>query len=354
MTISYSISWEDYANVIRALDVKKRDKILCIASGGENLFALALENPKEIIGIDISFDQLALIKLKIAAIKSLSYEKFTQFIGLKKSEDRIQLYNVCSQFLDQKSRKYWNGKTKFIKNGIIHSGKFEKYLKHFRNTFLKINISKSKLDRYLSLTTLQQQKKFYDNYWNNLFWKTSFRIFFSKTLMQALGRNKEYFKYNSKESLSKHYFNKAEYGITKIPVTNNPFIHYILKGEINIPISDHPYLDKKNFLKLKKKVDRIKVVQCDIKKYLEHSKKKFSKFCLSDIFESMSQKEYEEILKLVLKNSTSNSRICYWNNLAIRNGHTKIEKLKLLPISKTLMKKDRVFFYSDFLVEKII
>ena len=92
MSISYSMCWEDPLVLNKALRVKKSDKVLSIVSGGENIFALLLKNPKQIIGIDLKKEQIYLTKLKIEAMKNLNYEEFVRFLGFKDSHSRISVY----------------------------------------------------------------------------------------------------------------------------------------------------------------------------------------------------------------------------------------------------------------------
>ena len=68
----------------------------------------------------------------------------------------------------------------------------------------------------------------------------------------------------------------------------------------------------------------------------------------------MSQEKYEKIISSIAEKSKSETIICYWNNLVKRNSHPNVKTLIKNKISKKLFSKDRVFFYSDFIIEKSI
>ena len=91
MGILYSMCWEDPEVVISALNISKKDSVLSIASGGENIFAILLKNPKRLIAIDNNKHQMYLTKLKAFAIKELNFEEFVEFIGIKKSKRRNKM-----------------------------------------------------------------------------------------------------------------------------------------------------------------------------------------------------------------------------------------------------------------------
>ncbi|MDO8459796.1 MAG: DUF3419 family protein [Nanoarchaeota archaeon] len=352
--INYSLCWEDYDLVLNSLSISERDTILCIASGGENLFSIALKNPKKIIGIDYNEAQIHLVKLKIAAIQTLNFYVFVNFFGFIRCNNRLYLFKKCSSRLDNDSKRFWLDNLDKIGRGIVHCGKLEKYLGVYRAFFLRLFLSSKKINRFLSSKGIDEQRRFYNQELNNLLWRLSFKLFFSQRIMQLLGRQKEFFQYNKKKNISDYFLIKTEKYMKNISVQNNPFIHIILKGTVPIPLQGHPYLDKSNFNKLKKIVGKIILIEDDISDYIKKMKKyTFTKYCLSDIFESVSQDEYEEIIKEIANKSRSGSVICYWNNLVKRNVHTKTNNFIRLDIDPT-KNADRVFFYSDFIVEKLM
>ncbi len=355
MNILYSMCWEDYNLPNKYLKIKRNDSVLCIASGGENLFSLALNNPKRIIGIDNNVQQIYLVNLKKAAILSLKFEEFIKFIGFSECNNRLELFKKCFHLLDYETKEFWLKNIKYIKKGVINAGRLERYIMLFRKYLLPLCLSKENIKEYLSCKTLNEQRKIYYKNWNNKIWRMLFRIFFSKLIMQFIGRKKEFFRHNINMNIGDSYLKRAEYGITSIPVKDNPFIEYILTGRIKSEIKGHPYLDKNKFLKLKKSIENIELIKADFFSFIKEMKtNSYKKYALSDIFEIVSQEKYEESLKVIAEKSRKDSIICYWNNLVKRNFHPKTSNFKRLKNSSIIKEKDRVFFYSDFIVEKLI
>ena len=356
MAISYSMCWEDPLVLLEALDISKKDNVLSIVSGGENILAILLKEPNKILGIDIKNEQTYLTKLKISAIKNLEFEEYVKFIGFKPSTNRRQIFEIVKKDLEKNEIEYWEKNLDIIKKGVIHCGKFEKYLSKFRKYCLPFIISKRRINEFLLLDSLDKQEEFYKRYWNNWRFTLLFKLFFSRKGLES-GRDKEYFKYSSKAKVSDYYLDRVKHGLTEIPIKINFFMRYILTGIIPIPFKDHPYLDKNNFniLKILLKNNKIEFVSLDIYEYLKKSKENsFSKFNLSDVFEVKTQEEYEGILKEIKRVSKSNGKICYWNNLVKRFEH-KVKGIKFdEKVSKELYKQDRVHFYSRFVVEKIL
>lgn len=110
--IRYSKVWEDHRTLSSALEVTKDDIIISITryiyiivvlckygrqlnyaflarSAGDNTLNLLLENPKKIVAVDLSPAQNAILELKIAAIKNLTYEDYLLVLGeLDDTENR--------------------------------------------------------------------------------------------------------------------------------------------------------------------------------------------------------------------------------------------------------------------------
>jgi len=356
MAISYSMCWEDPLILSEALEVSEQDNVLSIVSGGENILSLLLKNPNKIIGIDIKKEQVYLIKLKIAGIMNLEFDEFVRFLGIKPSDNRIEIFNNIKKHLEKQEIEYWENHLDIIKIGIIHCGKLEKYLTKFRRYCLPLIISKKILNEFLLLDSLDKQEEYYNKYWNNLRFRFLFRLFFSRKGLES-GRDKEYFKHSSKDKISDYYLGRVKHSLIEIPIRTNFFMHYMLTGTIPVPFENHPYLDKNNFNKLRNilKLKKIEFINSDIYEFLKKSEKNsFSKFNLSDIFEAKTQEEYEFLLKEIVWVSKKRGIICYWNNLANRSEHFPINNLKVdKNKSEELYKKDRVHFYSRFIVEDI-
>lgn len=352
--IKYSMCWEDPNLVIKGLDITNKDTILTIASGGENVFAILLREPKKVIAIDNNKYQIYLTKLKALAIKQLSYEEFYEFMGFKASRRRLNTYFRLTKYLSPEERLFWENNKNHIKEGVINCGKFENYLKLFRKYILRLVLNHKDIHSYLKLNSLNHQEKFFEKKWNSWLWKFLFKVFFSKTLMGLLGREKSYFTYNKKLNIANHFYRKSKMGITQIPISSNYFMELIISGSIKKNFKDHPYLDKSNFLKLKKLVGNIGYVINDIEDHLSKNSSKYTKCNLSDIFERCSQEEYENILKNIVENSPQLEKICYWNNMVNRSNHNiNLNLHPLKELSNSLFKQDRVFFYTKFIVEEI-
>ena len=360
--IRYSQCWEDTEILLESLDINEKDVCFGILSAGDNVFSMLAKNPEKVVALDISFPQIALAKLKREIFKSFSYEEMLEFIGVKISSERIEMYEKIKVNLEEDVRNYWDFNREAIENGIIHIGKFEKFFKIFREKILPLVHNKKRIEKLLEKKSRQERIEYYDRHWNNFRWKLMFKLFFSKYIVGKLGRDKAFFRYAEK-NISEEMKERSRYALCELPPYENPYICYILTG--NYRLEHLPYfLREENFENIKKNLHKLEIVQNSVEEYLDGIDFKINKFNLSDIFEYMSLENYRKLMKKIYDNADNNAILAYWNLIVERNS-SKLESLKrkeniknnfhrLEELDKRLHEKDKTFFYTDFVVEKVI
>ena len=370
--IRYSQCWEDTEVLLESLNIQENDICFGILSAGDNVFSMLAENPKKVVALDISFPQIALAKLKKEVFNSLSYEEMLEFMGVMKSDKRIEIYDRIKENLDKEVKEYWDFNKEAIQKGIIHAGKFEKFFKIFREKILPFVHSKKRIEKLLEKKSRQERIEYYDKYWNNFRWKLMFKLFFSKYIVGKLGRDKKFFRYAEK-NISEEMKERSRYALCEQNPYENPYINYILTGNYRKDCLPY-FLRKENFDKIRKNLHKVEILQSSVEEYLDQIDFKIDKFNLSDIFEYMSAENYSKLMGKIYDNAEDNALLAYWNLIVERNSEKldykktdseitvtgkeinvkgkKYERMKEL--DKKLHEKDMTFFYTDFVVEKVI
>lgn len=370
--IRYSQCWEDTEVLLESLNIQENDICFGILSAGDNVFSMLSENPKKVVALDISFPQIALAKLKKEVFNSLSYEEMLEFMGVTKSDRRIEMYDRIRENLDKEVKEYWDFNRESIENGIIHTGKFEKFFKIFREKILPFVHNRKRVEKLLEDKPEQERMDYYDKCWNNFRWKLMFKLFFSKYIVGKLGRDKEFFRYAEK-NISEEMKERSRYALCELNPYENPYINYILTGNYRKDCLPY-FLRKENFDKIRKNLHKVEIIQSSVEEYLDKIDYKINKFNLSDIFEYMSAENYSKLMEKIYDNAEDNALLAYWNLIVERNSERlayketdseivvngkeknvdgkKFERMKEL--DSRLHKRDMTFFYTDFVVEKVI
>ena len=352
--IRYAQCWEDADVLLEAMDVRQGDTCLSIASAGDNALALVAAGAARVIAVDLSPAQIACLELRVAAIRSLTHAQFLELLGQNPSTDRQIHYRRCQKSLSGASRRFWDRNPALIEQGIAQGGKFERYLRAFRRFVLPLVHKQQTVTRLFELESEEERRKFYDEQWNNKRWDLLCRIFFSRASLGRLGRDPSFMKYADEpvwESLQRRIPNAF---VVQRPA-DNPYLQWILEGRF---VSALPYAWRAgNFEKIRANLDSLEW-RCDsIEQVLSELPQGSLNGCnLSDIFEYMSQADYEHLLNEFVRVGAPGCRLVYWNVVAERhcpNTLSHVVKSKRT-LANELHQRDKAFFYRNFVVEEVL
>jgi len=350
--IRYAQCWEDADVLLDALEPGPGKRCLSIASAGDNTLALLSRDPESVLALDLSLAQLACLELRVAAYRTLQHGELLALIGTIESDARPRFYQVCRKCLSLDVRAFWDERPDLIAAGIGSAGKFEHYFRMFRERVLPLVHPRDRVRELLRAKSRVERRSFYNNRWNNLRWRLMFRIFFSRKLMGLLGRDPEFFRY-VEGSVSDRILKRAEFALTELDPSTNPYIQWILTGRHNgaLPAA----LREENFERIRRNLDRLQW-RCGALEESLGRAQEFDCFNLSDIFEYMSPASYEQLLKLLVSSSRSGARLAYWNMLAPRHRPESLATFlrPLAELSSQLFLRDQAFFYSALVVEEVI
>ena len=350
--IRYANCWEDADVLCAALQPGPGKRILSIASAGDNSLALAAEGA-DVVVADLNAAQLACLELRMAAFRQLDHDRILQFLGIRPCDDRLSIYAQIESHLSSSAREFWNCRQADIDGGVVHAGKFEAYFAKFRRFMLPLIHSRSTIDELLQPKDEAARREFWDRRWNNARWRLLFRVFFSRRLMGALGRDPEFFRY-VEGSVSDRILQRAEYALTVLPTHANPFLDYIVHG--NFPRSLPRYLRRENFEKVRDGLDRVTLHHGGIEQAARrYAGDGFDGFNLSDIFEYIDPPAARDLYAALIDHARPGARLAYWNTLVPRSCPDELrDRVRpLKELAQQLFARDLAFFYCNFEVDEV-
>jgi S-adenosylmethionine-diacylglycerol 3-amino-3-carboxypropyl transferase len=347
-TINYSQCWEDTNLLKRALTISNDDVVLSITSGGDNTLALLLENPKKIFSIDINSVQNHVAELKLQSSKVLSHEEYLELLGVIDSRKRMSYYTQVSELLSVDARLWFEGNMNLVKQGVIHSGKFEKYLNSFRKYVLPLVHSKQTISQFINQSNLQDQIAFYEKVWNTWRWKFFFSIATSSSLLKKYARQTGTFA--GRVNTNQSYLRKLERLIYRNHLKTNPYINYALTGEYGDSLPD--YLSKENYAGLQKhNANKCEFRNEDLLRFLKSTfDNSLTKYNLSDAFEFLTIDDALEVWREIIRTAKNGAKVVYWCNQIEHTAPREIEQSVLpdIDLKKVLEDQDRLYFYRSF------
>jgi S-adenosylmethionine-diacylglycerol 3-amino-3-carboxypropyl transferase len=351
--IRYAQLWEDADVLNHALGDQQGKTLVSICSAGDNALAMLLLDPMRVIALDLSPAQIACLHIRMTAYQTLQHNEFLEIMGGRPSSRRLEYLDRLLAKLDSDSTKFWNARREDIANyGLGGIGKFERYFRIFRKYMLPLAQSRATIDEVFRSKPKAERAIFFNKHWNNWRWKLLLKIFFSNFVMGRLGRDPAFFDH-VKGSLADHVAGQLNHAGIDLDPNDNPYLHYILKGIQSdaLPLAWRA----ENYDIIRSRLDRIDA-RCGSLEALIGTGEKVDGFNLSDIFEYMDKPIFEDVYASILNASNKGARLVYWNMMVPRRVPTKlahkIERLESTEIQGKAM--DKAFFYSDFVVEKVL
>lgn len=351
--IRYAQVWEDADVLLEALEITPEDECLSIASAGDNALAMLAKGPRKVTAIDLSPAQLACLEIRVAAFKCLDHPALLELIGSSPSSRRPELYATLQGELSLPARVFWNTRPEWIARGVGHAGKFENYIRIFRQHVLPLVHAPATIASLLESREPAERQEFYNTVWDTWSWRLLFRLFFSRTVMGHLGRDPSFF-HHVEGDVATRILSRTTHALTELDPLANPYLQWVLTGQHQTALPY--YLRPENFMCIRQNLSRLEWQQTSVEEYLDRCEpKKLSKFNLSDIFETMSPESTAVLLRLIAIKAKEGGRLAYWNMLAPRSAPGMLEN-RLAPLSElayTLHLKDKAFFYSRFVLEQV-
>jgi S-adenosylmethionine-diacylglycerol 3-amino-3-carboxypropyl transferase len=349
--IRYASVWEDADVLCDALaPVAAGGRLLSIASAGDNALALLTLDPADVVAVDLNPAQLACLELRVLAFRELPDPDLLAFLGVESSNSRPETYRTLRRHLSSGTARFWDAHLELVRAGIIHGGKFERYMRVFRRWVLPLIHSGSTMRDLRTPRDQQAQRAFYTQRWDTPRWRLLFRIFFSRALMGRMGRDPALFDH-VEGSVGEHILERTRHALSERPTSTNPYLAYIMTG--NYPEEARPlYLRAASLPLIRERLDRISWVHGGV----QAVDGPFDGYNLSDIFEYMTPADQEKVYCELLDHARRGARLVYWNLLAPRSRPECFEHRArpLLDVAAELHARDQGWFYRALHVEEVI
>ena len=363
--IDYYTCWEDIQLIQEALKINSNDVIFSITSAGCNVLNFLLCNPRKILSVDYNPYQNFLLELKIEAIRNLDYAEFSELLGIKFSTKREEIYNSIKEHLNSENRLFWEYNINAIKKGIMYVGEQNVKVIGKQLRFLKGNET---IENLFKCNTVEEQARYFYKHIYGLPWRFFLNFYFNKYLVKLelcfrlireypyrRERLPEYLRYIQKVSYPKNHLNKIESIFTNHPIQNNYYASLLLLGRYLNEDFFPPYLKKESFDILKERIERIQIKTSSFKEVLMNlPNNSITKFNLSNVFDWMDNKEFEQLLMEISRVGKNGSRFFYLTTRNDRSVPNYIETIQLeKQFAVQLLEKDRTMLYSNFEVGRI-
>ena len=375
----YNTCWEDPAVDHQALELGPEDDVMVIASAGCNALDYALAAPATVHAVDMNPRQIALIELKLAAIRTLDFDDFFDIFGRGRHHAFAALYQRHLRAeLGPFARNYWDRYGRIFDcaderlGGLYFHGLSGKVARAF-HLYLRCRPRlRAAIEALLATESLAEQRALYDARVAPLLWRRHVNWMISRQLtMSMLGVPQP----QRREVENQHAGGVAafirdaiEYVFRQIPLSSNYFWRVYLTGQYTRRCCPE-YLRAENFARLKAGlVDRVKLHTSSVTGFLRRAEHEVSRFVLLDHMDWMSSahpRALAEEWDAIFARARHGARVifrsahawpAYLDQVRIDGSDARvIERLRFHPeLAASLAPRDRVHTYAGFHIADVL
>ena len=238
----YNTCWEDPRLDRVALDLDSDDNVLVITSAGCNALDYTIAGPNHVYAVDMNPRQNALLELKQAGIRELSFDDFFRMFGegflpgarsIYSQKLRQHLTARSQMFWDKRMRWFENSRRSFYYRGT--SGSFARMIRLYTDKIVKVG---PQIQKLLNAETLEEQQHVYYNEMYDKFWTGFLKFTMNRdTTMSLLGVPKAQRKQIEDQypgGLVKYIQDCVEGVCAKLPMKDNYFWRVYMLSLIHI------------------------------------------------------------------------------------------------------------------------
>lgn len=307
---NYGLSQEDARTELEALGLRQDDRLFCVASAGEIPLNLLALRRISIEAVDISSNQLALCRLKLATCRALEPPEAAAFLGFTEAPGgkRMRFWGRVRSFLEDGDRRFWEGSLPSIEEGAIRSGRFERYLDKFRSAG-RCLLGRRKLGRLFELDAEAERRDFFDRFLGRSLLKTLFRVAFHPRVYRKRGIAAEGLIHGDAGHTADFFYSRFRDFCTATPPRRNYYLQWSFFGCVIFPEAFPEYLTEEGMKRIRERTADIAWRLASVEEALEScAPGAFNKFHLSNIGDWMTRTEYAGVLVRMCEKGAVGSR----------------------------------------------
>jgi len=315
---------EDPLLEIEALSPLSDARVVVVSSGGCTAFSLLAAGAKEVIAVDLNSTQNHLVELKVVALRRLVNPELMSFLGVAPgtSRRRSRTYAVLRPYLSDNAVKYWDRNESLIGRGVLNCGVSERFIAAVVGVVKLAIHDKRRIERLLSLESLEEQREFFASEWNTWRWKLLFPLLLNRWTFNRT-YDPGFFREVENPSFAAHFRGLIEHALRDVPVRTNYFLHQMLAGAypLQVPAGLPPYLDPTRREFLRSRLEQLQLVDAGYAEYLAtREDDSVDALALSNICEWLDQSGIDDLFAQVVRVARPGARVCFRNFV----GHTAI------------------------------
>lgn len=371
----YNACWEDPLLDRVALDLDEDDRVVVIASAGCNALDYVLAGAGRVDAVDTNPCQVALLELKLAGIRSLSWHDFFDLFGRGGSIHGDEMYHdTLRRQLSPQARRFWDRRLGWICGATPQRSLYWRGFSGLAARLVRMWIDRdpalrAAIDDLLAAQTLDEQRERYDRVSARLWTPFLEKVLRKRSVLTLLGvpsSQRREIERSHEGGIAGFIRSAIDHVFRDIPLKDNYFWRVYLTGSYAHDCCPS-YLTRTGFYALKAGlVDRVHPHVDTITDFLEAGDEPISRFVLLDHMDWMSWYAPDALgaeWTGILRRATPDARVIFrsaspeprWLR-RVRVGEDRVvDRLHFdRDLAESLHHQDRVGTYASFHIAHLV
>lgn len=310
---------EDPALELEVLGDCLDETIAVVGSGGCTALSLVASGAKHVVAVDLNRTQNHLVELKAAALAGGDHRQTLAFLGATKAapEERRAAYRTYRTGLGAGARHYWDARPKNIAEGVLNVGATERLIAAVVWSIRHFAHSRRHVERLLICASLDEQRAFYRETWNNRRWRLLFHVLCNRMVLRK-AYDPAFFEHVDNPSFARHFLRTTEHALTELPIGDNYFFHHMFLGYYRTELGGGlpPYLAPRHTAAMTGVAQRLTLVDGTFLAYLrDRAEGSIAGFSLSNICEWLTPAQTAELFGEIVRTARPGATLCLRNFL---------------------------------------
>jgi S-adenosylmethionine-diacylglycerol 3-amino-3-carboxypropyl transferase len=352
-TLNYSSVNEDWRTEAAALRPQPGDTALCVTGSGQRPLDLLAAAPMNVMAVDLNPVQSHLLHLKVAALRRLSFDDYTAFLGLRSEQPlwrRARLKELGAD-LPPDTRRYWNTPREAVGAGVLYQGRWETF--HHAGARLVRRLHPQVADTLFAFENVEAQSDYVDDLWSKRTWSCLFRLLCARLACRLLLGDPAYCQ--ARAEVGAYLFDRLKGMLHRRLARDSFMVSLALHGRLSV-FDLPPHLTPEGAALIRERLDGLTIATADVLDVMEQSPAgTFSRFSLSDMPSFLDAAGFQRLLRGVQHSAAPEARFCIRELLAHHEWPAReAERLRReSALERQLEDDDRSFAYS-FLAGEVL
>ncbi|MBE9235319.1 DUF3419 family protein [Anabaena aphanizomenioides LEGE 00250] len=345
--ILYSTCDEDSYSELRALDLTSNDRVLAVTGSGCRTLSLLACNPKSLTSVDYSPGQNYLLELKLAAIRALSYEKLLQFFGVEDCQNRWETFCSLENQISPQAFAYFQANRWAIDSGVLFAGRHELFYVRFVAPLMRLVYGRQ-MEQIACASTIEDQRKIYNQHILGLLWKLMIRAGFSPLSISLILNDPKYV-VEMNVNVGDYLIERLHHTFNHHLVRDNHWTSFMFYGKYLGRRCLPHFLLEENYDAIRKATTKIQIVTGNLIEYMKTMpEQSIDKYSLSDVTSCIDTPTFKNLINEVIRTSENQGKLCYRNFLNKQLIPSDLENIfqRDQELSDALYHDDLAFAYS--------